>query len=62
VLVTPWNFPLAMGARKLAPALAAGVHPRGAVRRRQGVRLRAGGREGIEEYLALKHVGIVTSA
>jgi len=24
VLVTPWNFPLAMGARKLAPALAAG--------------------------------------
>lgn len=24
VLVTPWNFPLAMGARKIAPALAAG--------------------------------------
>lgn len=24
LLVTPWNFPLAMGARKLAPALAAG--------------------------------------
>jgi succinate-semialdehyde dehydrogenase/glutarate-semialdehyde dehydrogenase len=24
VLVTPWNFPLAMGARKLAPAIAAG--------------------------------------
>jgi succinate-semialdehyde dehydrogenase/glutarate-semialdehyde dehydrogenase len=24
VVVTPWNFPLAMGARKLAPALAAG--------------------------------------
>jgi len=23
-LVTPWNFPLAMGTRKLAPALAAG--------------------------------------
>jgi len=24
VLVTPWNFPLAMGARKIAPAVAAG--------------------------------------
>ncbi len=24
VLVTPWNFPLAMGARKIAPAIAAG--------------------------------------
>ncbi|QBI18554.1 NAD-dependent succinate-semialdehyde dehydrogenase [Egibacter rhizosphaerae] len=24
VLVTPWNFPMAMGARKIAPALAAG--------------------------------------
>ena len=24
ILVTPWNFPLAMGARKIAPALAAG--------------------------------------
>ncbi len=24
VLVTPWNFPMAMGARKLAPAIAAG--------------------------------------
>ena len=24
VFVTPWNFPLAMGARKIAPALAAG--------------------------------------
>jgi succinate-semialdehyde dehydrogenase / glutarate-semialdehyde dehydrogenase len=24
LLITPWNFPLAMGARKLAPALAAG--------------------------------------
>jgi succinate-semialdehyde dehydrogenase/glutarate-semialdehyde dehydrogenase len=24
VLITPWNFPLAMGARKVAPALAAG--------------------------------------
>ena len=24
VLVTPWNFPIAMGARKIAPALAAG--------------------------------------
>jgi succinate-semialdehyde dehydrogenase/glutarate-semialdehyde dehydrogenase len=24
VLITPWNFPLAMGARKIAPALAAG--------------------------------------
>ena len=24
VLVTPWNFPAAMGARKIAPALAAG--------------------------------------
>ena len=24
VFVTPWNFPLAMGARKIAPAIAAG--------------------------------------
>ncbi|MFC7959143.1 NAD-dependent succinate-semialdehyde dehydrogenase [Rhodococcoides kroppenstedtii] len=24
ILITPWNFPLAMGARKIAPALAAG--------------------------------------
>lgn len=24
LLITPWNFPLAMGARKIAPALAAG--------------------------------------
>jgi succinate-semialdehyde dehydrogenase/glutarate-semialdehyde dehydrogenase len=25
VLITPWNFPLAMGARKIAPAIAAGA-------------------------------------
>ena len=32
-LITPWNFPLAMATRKVAPALAAGLHRRDQARR-----------------------------
>ena len=32
VFITPWNFPLAMGTRKVGPAIAAGLHDGGQAR------------------------------
>ena len=32
LLITPWNFPLAMGTRKIGPAVAAGLHDGGQAR------------------------------